>query len=123
MNKHNVDECSFKEHLLHNTIKLMQVGETIRNPTSEHHMKWIGQSYNEGIIRHINLGIISIIWLDNYDEACCLYKAICSHLKPQYITFYQRVVDVGFLDKWWILENKMKDYDVNDVGFSNVEDE
>ncbi|XP_076634611.1 mitochondrial import inner membrane translocase subunit Tim29 [Colletes latitarsis] len=120
MNKYKPDECSFREHLLQYTMKVMQVGESVRNPISEHHVKWLGQCYSEGIVRQLNLGLITIIWLDNYDKACTLYKAICPHLKPRYLTFHQRVVDVGCLDKWWVLESKMKDYDINDVEFSNV---
>ncbi|XP_076236028.1 mitochondrial import inner membrane translocase subunit Tim29 [Calliopsis andreniformis] len=120
LNKHNPDESSFREHLLQNTMKVMQVGEPTRNPISEHHVKWLEQCYNEGIVRRMNLGILSLIWLDNYDKACSLYKAVCPHLKPRYITFYERVVDVGFLDEWWLLKNKMKEYDVNEAEFANV---
>ena len=123
LNKHNPDECSFREHLLQNTIKVMQVGAPTRNPISVNHLKWIEQCYNEGIIRQMNLGIISLIWLDNYDKACSLYKAVCPHLKPRYITFYQRVVDIGFLDNWWLLERKMEDYDINETEFTNVQNE
>ncbi|XP_006612790.1 mitochondrial import inner membrane translocase subunit Tim29 [Apis dorsata] len=118
--RHNPDECTFKENLLQNTMKIMQVGEAIRNPISEHYVKWLGQCYNEGIIRRMNLGIISLIWLDDYDNMCSLYKTVCPYLKIQYLTFHKRVIDFGLLDKWWILENKMKDYDVNETEFSNV---
>ncbi|XP_024222921.2 mitochondrial import inner membrane translocase subunit Tim29 [Bombus impatiens] len=120
LRRHNPDERSFKEHLLENTIKVMQVGEAIRNPKSEQYLQWLSQSYNEGIVRRLDLGIVSLIWLDNYDKMCSLYKVACPYLKTQYLTFYQRVVDIGFLDKWWILENKMKDYDVNEAQFSDV---
>lgn len=98
----------------------MQVGESVRNPKSECHVKWIGQCYNEGIVRRMNLGVISLIWLDDYDKMCFLYKAICPHLKVEYLKFYERVIDVGFLDKWWILESKMKDYDINEAEFDDV---
>ena len=30
-----------------------------------------------------------------------------------YLDFYDRIVDVGWLGKWWILEEKMKDRDIN----------
>lgn len=98
----------------------MQVGEAIRNPMSVQYVQWLGQCYNEGIVRRMNLGIVSLIWLDDYDEMCSLYKAVCPYLKTRYLTFYQRVVDIGFLDKWWILENKMEDYDVNEAQFSDI---
>lgn len=120
LHRHNPDECSFKEHLLQNTMKIMQVGEAIRNPISEQYVQWLGQCYNEGIVRRMNLGVVSLIWLDDYDKMCSSYKASCPYLKTRYLTFYQRVVDIGFLDKWWILENKMEDYDVNEAQFSDV---
>lgn len=118
--RHNPDETMFREQLIQSSIKLIQVGEPIRNPVSVQHIKWLEQCYNEGLIRRINLGILSLIWLDNYDRDCFLYKAVCSYLKPRYITFHERIVDVGFLERWWLLERKMKDYDVNEAEFSVV---
>ncbi|XP_076756409.1 mitochondrial import inner membrane translocase subunit Tim29 [Xylocopa sonorina] len=123
LSRHNPSECTFKDHLMQNTMKIMQVGEPIRNPVSEQYVKWLAQCYNEGIVRHMNLGVISLIWLDDYDKMCTLYKAVCPYLQVRYVTFYQRVVDFGFLDKWWVLEKKMKDYDVNEAEFSNVQTE
>ncbi|XP_034936752.1 mitochondrial import inner membrane translocase subunit Tim29 [Chelonus insularis] len=113
----NPDECSFREALLQNSMRLMFVGENNRNPVSVEHIAHMTQCFNENIIRRANLGIISFIWLDNYSNHCCQYKSLCPYLKPQYINFYERIVDVGFLSKWWILEEKMKDYDVNDNEF------
>lgn len=101
-------------------MKIMQVGKSVRNSMCENYVQWLGQCYNEGIVRRMNLGIISLIWLDDYDKMCSLYKTVCPYLKIRYLTFYQRIIDIGFLDKWWILENKMKDYDVNEAEFSNV---
>ncbi|XP_035743695.1 mitochondrial import inner membrane translocase subunit Tim29-like [Vespa mandarinia] len=111
--KHNPDEDSFREHLLENAIKLMQVGETIRNEISVQHVEILEKYYNEGIVRRFSIGILSIIWLDNYDKECSLYKAVCPYLKPRYLNFYERIIDIGFLDRWWILDRKMIDYDIN----------
>lgn len=120
-NRHNPDETLFREQLIQSSIKLIQVGEPIRNPVSVQHIKWLEQCYNEGLIRRLNLGILSLIWLDNYDRDCSLYKAVCPYLKPRYLTFHDRIIDVGFLEKWWLLEKKMKDYDVNEAEFSVAE--
>ena len=95
----------------------MQVGHSIRNPKSEKYLTWVEQCYNEGTIRRLNLGIVSFMWLDNFDSASAVYKAICPYLKPRYVTFQQRIIDVGFMDNWWILEHKMRDYDVNESEF------
>ncbi|XP_011860964.1 PREDICTED: uncharacterized protein C19orf52 homolog [Vollenhovia emeryi] len=117
-NRHNPDETVFREQLVQSSMKLIQVGEPIRNPVSVQHIKWLEQCYNEGLIRRLNLGVLSLIWLDNYDRDCSLYKAVCPYLKPRYATFHERIVDVGFLEKWWLLESKMKDYDVNEAEFN-----
>ncbi|XP_012277450.1 mitochondrial import inner membrane translocase subunit Tim29 [Orussus abietinus] len=117
LSKHNPDEVSFRDAVIQNASKLVQVGEMVRNPASTEHLMWIEQCYNERTIRCLNLGIMSLIWVDNYDKMCALYKATCPYLQPRYITFHQRIIDVGFLDRWWILEDKMKDYDVNEAQF------
>ncbi|XP_032683480.1 mitochondrial import inner membrane translocase subunit Tim29 [Odontomachus brunneus] len=116
---HNPGEISFRDNMIKYNLKLMLLGEPIRNPVAVKHIEQLQQYYNEGIIRRINLGISSLMWVDNYDEKCSLYKAVCPYLKPRYVTFYNRIVDIGFLDKWWVLENKMKDYDVNEAEFNN----
>ncbi|XP_025155700.1 mitochondrial import inner membrane translocase subunit Tim29 isoform X2 [Harpegnathos saltator] len=116
---HNPDEVLFRDNMIKYNLKLMMLGELIRNPVAVKHIEKLQQYYNEGIIRRINLGISSIIWIDNYDQDCSSYKAVCPYLKPCYITFYNRIIDIGFLDKWWVLENKMNDYDVNEAEFNN----
>ena len=95
----------------------MQVGRFIRNPMSEKYVTWVEQCYNEGIIRRLNLGIVSLMWLDNFDSTTAVYKATCPYLKPRFVTFYQRIIDIGFVDKWWFLEQKMKNYDINEAEF------
>lgn len=119
-NRHNPDETAFKHQLMKEAFKLMLLGELVRNPVSTQHVVSLEKCYNEGIIRRLNLGVLSLIWLDNYDRDCSLYKTTCSYLKPRYVTFYERIVDIGFLDKWWILEKKMENYDVNDAEFNAV---
>ncbi|XP_051171405.1 mitochondrial import inner membrane translocase subunit Tim29 [Leptopilina boulardi] len=117
LSQHNPDMSSYRDQLLNNESKLTQVAQHLRNSESENYVTWVEQCYNEGIIRELNLGIISFIWLDNYDENSAVYKAKCSYLKPQYLTFYKRIIDIGFMDKWWLLEDKMHDYDVNIAQF------
>ena len=112
---HNPNEVSFRDQLINSALKILQVGEPIRNLDSVYYVKWLEQCYNEGIIRRINMGIISIIWLDNYDKCCSIYKSVCPYMKPEYFTFHRRIVDIGFLDTWWNLKNIMLNYDVNDL--------
>ncbi|XP_033215689.1 mitochondrial import inner membrane translocase subunit Tim29 [Belonocnema kinseyi] len=117
LSQHNPDTSSYRDQLIQNEAKLMQVGRFIRNPVSENYVTWVEQCFNEGIVRRLNLGIISFMWLDNFDRATAVYKATCPYLKPRYLTFYQRIIDIGFMDRWWLLEEKMHDYDVNQAEF------
>ncbi|XP_014213601.1 mitochondrial import inner membrane translocase subunit Tim29 [Copidosoma floridanum] len=109
----NPDEVIFRDQLISNTLKLVLISEEVRNPISASYLKWLQQNLNEGLIKRLNLGIISFLWLDNYDSKCVAYKATCQYLKPEYSTWNRRVIDVGFLNNWWILNNSMKDYDIN----------
>lgn len=115
--QHNPDVGSYRDQLVNDESKIAQVTHPLRNPESENYVTWVEQCYNEGIIRRLNLGIMSFIWLDDYDERSSVYKANCSYLQPRYLTFYQRIIDIGFMDKWWLLEKKMEDYDVNIAQF------
>ena len=100
-------------------MRIVPVGESIRNPTAVEHIKYMDECYNMNTVRRMNLGIFSLIWIDNYDSTCAHYKATCKYLKPRYLTFHERIVDVGILDTWWNWESKMKDYDINEEEFKH----
>ncbi|XP_012260310.1 mitochondrial import inner membrane translocase subunit Tim29 [Athalia rosae] len=123
LSKHNPDESSYRVLLLESSNKLMLVGKPIRNPVSVGYIQSIEQCYNEGIIRRFSLGILSFIWLDNYEKECAHYKARCSYLKPQLLGFHHRIIDIGFMDTWWVLEEKMKDFDINEEEFNHPSDD
>lgn len=115
--KHNPDEETYRNDLLMNAFILMQVSENIRNEESVKHIELIERFFNEGILRRTNFGIFSIIWLDNYDRDCFLYKAVCPYIRLHFLEFFERIIDIGFLDRWWIMEKKMMNYDINDKEF------
>lgn len=102
-------------------MRVIPVGESVRNPVAVKHIKFLEKCYNENVVRYMNLGILSFIWVDDYDNTCANYRATCSYLRPRYMTFYQRIIDVGFLNRWWISEEKMRDYDVNEEEFKNLD--
>lgn len=111
--KTNPDEFSFREQLINYANELSLVGELARNPVTDEHFLFIESCYNAGLVRRLSCGAFSVMWIDNYDKACAVYKSSCSYLKPRYLTFYERIIDVGFLNKWWWISNVMADYDVN----------
>ena len=51
--------------------------------------------------------------MDNYDEGMGLYAARCDYLQPSWTDMRHRVIDVGFLGRWWIADTKMEMSDVN----------
>ncbi|XP_014226298.1 mitochondrial import inner membrane translocase subunit Tim29 [Trichogramma pretiosum] len=111
--QHNPDERCFKEQLVRSEEKLLSLGEPLRNPSSVYYVKWLHQSENEGTIRVLNCIFFSLLWLDNYDQRVAVYKAQCDALQPGLLDFHKRIIDIGFLDYWWVLENSMIDYDIN----------
>lgn len=112
--KHNPSETDYIEQLRTYNTKMVLMDPVCQNKVSSQYLTFVERCYNEGIVRRLNLGIVSLLWLDNYDRALCLYKATCSFTQPELITWHQRIIDVGFLDKWWKIEEKMIDYDIND---------
>ncbi|RZF40451.1 hypothetical protein LSTR_LSTR013913 [Laodelphax striatellus] len=111
--KKNPTEQNFRDAVVvgHNDVIL--VSKQIRNPACYEHLSFIESCYNTGLIRSFSFGIFRIVYLADYDKALGLYKAQCQYLQPQYLTMYNRILDIGFLDKWWFISKKMEDYDVN----------
>lgn len=115
--KHNPSECDFTEQLREYNNKMVLVDPVCHNSTSSQYLIFLERCCNEGIIRRLNIGLCSVMWLDNYDRAINLYKATCSYTQPELLTWHKRIIDIGFLDKWWQVKRKMIDYDINDDNF------
>lgn len=112
-NTHNPNLQSFRANFLQCANELSLINETLVNPQSLNHIKYIEECYNQKLVRHFNLGIASIIWIDNYSYECDLYQSNCKYLKVPYSKFMERIIDVGFCNIWWVTSRKMLDYDVN----------
>lgn len=112
--KTNPDEFTYVDQLTRATTDLTLLSATIRNPESANLVRNIQRLKNEGLLRCFSFGIFSIIWLDNYHSDCSIYSSQCSFLKPKYLTFHERILDVGFFGDWYFLKKGMIDYDVNE---------
>lgn len=75
---------------------------------------------NEGRLRHLSLGVLTLVYYTDFDPDVALYEAQCSNLSVPWREFPQRVLDVGFAGRWWNLNSKMKDYDVNEGEFQHL---
>uniref|UniRef100_A0A182PH27 Mitochondrial import inner membrane translocase subunit Tim29 n=1 Tax=Anopheles epiroticus TaxID=199890 RepID=A0A182PH27_9DIPT len=111
---HNPSETDFYDQFRRAYNQLSLVHQTCQNPIASQHLTFLERCHNEGILRRLSLGVVSFLWLDNYDKGLAIYKAVCPYLQPRYLTFHERIIDVGFNGKFWVLERKMIDYDINE---------
>lgn len=112
--KHNPTETDFIGQLRKNINEIVLVDPVCQNPVSSQYLTFVERCYNEGIVRRLNVGIFSLLWLDDYDKTLRLYKATCSYTQPELLKWHKRIIDFGFLGTWWNIEKKMKDYDINE---------
>nr|XP_046271692.1 mitochondrial import inner membrane translocase subunit Tim29 isoform X2 [Scatophagus argus] len=114
------DRSSFEAALLERSIQLGLLSPWIRNATSDGHVQNLVKLRNQGQLSHISLGLLSLVYRRDYDPDVTLYEAQCSNLSVPWRELPQRVLDVGFVGRWWILDSKMKDYDVNEEEFKHL---
>lgn len=110
----NPNDISYRESVIKNSHRVFLLGTAIRNPACVEYLKLIETYYNQGRIQRISLGLCSFIVLNSKSSNTALYRENCEYLQPSYLSMISNnILDVGFLDKWWIMERKMLDYDVN----------
>lgn len=116
----NPDRFSFEAALLERSSQLGLLSPWIRSASSDGHMQSLLKLRNEGRLRHLSLGVLTLVYHSDFDPDVALYEAQCSNLSVPWREFPQRVLDVGFAGRWWILNSKMKDYDVNEGEFQHL---
>ncbi|CAH2087514.1 unnamed protein product [Euphydryas editha] len=113
LSKNNPNEIDFRDNMKRVTNDVILVSEECRNPESIEYLRFIQRCYNEGVIHYRTLGIVSVMYVSELNDSCDLYKAHCSYLKPSYLSILSRIVDIGFMGKWWNTYIKTTNYDVN----------
>ncbi|XP_073350451.1 mitochondrial import inner membrane translocase subunit Tim29 [Pagrus major] len=114
------DQSSFEAALLDCSGQLGLLSPWIRNATSDGHVQSLVKLQNDGRLRHISLGLLSLVYRADYNPDVTLYEAQCSNLSVPWRELPERILDVGFVGHWWILDSKMKDYDVNEGEFKHL---
>ncbi|XP_019769948.1 mitochondrial import inner membrane translocase subunit Tim29 [Dendroctonus ponderosae] len=109
----NPDLKSFRSKYIESANNLSLVPLTLANPRSVEHLKHIERCFNRKFIRYQNLGLFSIMWVDKRSKECDSYESNCSYLKVPFWNVSSRILDVGFLNVWWIISRQMLDYDIN----------
>ncbi|NXY17266.1 TIM29 translocase, partial [Atrichornis clamosus] len=65
-------------------------------------------------------GIVALAGVDPHGRDPALYSALCPHLRPRAWDLRGLLLDVGFLGRWWLLEEALRDCDVNEEEFRNL---
>lgn len=111
--KTNPDEQSFYDSLIKCITCLSMIGDPIRNPTSEQHIQFLTRCHNQGLLRKTDLIFFTLMWVADHSNDCAIYASQCKYLQPKYITFHERIIDVGVFGTWWNMKRKMIDFDIN----------
>ncbi len=110
----NPDEIHYRESIVNKSNEMIFIGKPIRNPSAEEYLNTIELHYNRNQIKRISFGLFSVIIYNHKTETSGLFKDNCKYVQPTYLEIVKNnVIDIGFWNKWWILETKMTDYDVN----------
>lgn len=111
--KTNPDNNNFIEQLKgsENSVALVQLES--QNPKTTEYLKMLNRHRNDETLRITSIGLFSLMWIDDFAASLSTFDAKCEYLQPQLKTFHERIIDIGWANKWWNLEKMMKDYDVN----------
>ncbi|XP_051570920.1 mitochondrial import inner membrane translocase subunit Tim29-like [Myxocyprinus asiaticus] len=116
----NPDDASFETSLLETSNRLALLSPWIRSGTSDGHVQSLVKLQNEGRLRYASLGIASLTYYTDYDPDSSLYEARCSAISVPWAELPKRILDVGFAGRWWVVDHKMKDYDINEEEFKHL---
>jgi len=112
-NKTNPTLEEYRTHFVENNLDLLQVSDSIRNRNSVNLQNYISKAFNAHLIRRNNYGLFSIIWVDDFAPELGGFAARCEYIQPGFTDLRSRLVDIGFLGRFWISSRKMVDFDVN----------
>uniref|UniRef100_A0A452QMV1 Translocase of inner mitochondrial membrane 29 n=1 Tax=Ursus americanus TaxID=9643 RepID=A0A452QMV1_URSAM len=113
-------EAAFEEALLDASGTLLLLAPATRNRASEDYVQRLLWLRGRGRLRHVNLGLCALVYEAPVDAEASLYQARCRYLQPRWADFPDRILDVGFVGRWWVLAARMRDCDINDEEFQHL---
>uniref|UniRef100_A0A8D2JGJ9 Translocase of inner mitochondrial membrane 29 n=1 Tax=Sciurus vulgaris TaxID=55149 RepID=A0A8D2JGJ9_SCIVU len=113
-------EAAFEEALLDASGTVLLLAPATRNRDSEGFVQRLLWLRGLGRLRHVNLGLCSLVYEAPFDSQASLYQARCRYLQPRWVDFPGRILDVGFVGHWWVLGARMRDCDINDDEFLHL---
>ena len=110
----NPNEHDLREQLLESQNNLSSVPPTLQNRNSCEYVLTLSELKNQKLLNYQSFGLFSVLYLTDWPKECCLYLNQCQYLRPKFISYVDRIVDIGFVNKFRLLDTRMTDYDVND---------
>lgn len=108
------DYSSYVSAVVKYSNEICQCSEPSRKPTAYKHITEIIHLNSDNYLRYVNLGVVAVVIRRNSSADVKMYNETCAHVQPHWWTVFNRIIDVGFWRKWYLLEKKMVDFDVND---------
>ncbi|XP_054163010.1 uncharacterized protein LOC128960879 [Oppia nitens] len=110
----NPNEKDLTQQLVECHNLLSAVPKSITNTNSCDFVLYLNQLVNEKLLIHQSFGFFSVLYLSDYPEDCCLYENQCPYLRSTIKSYiFDRIVDIGLIGKYRLLDTKMIDYDIN----------
>lgn len=110
----NPSEVDFRNKLRFYSNEMGTLPESMQKQQSKDHLLQVERLYSAGRVRRLNIGVASLFYRHDNNSELKTYQANCSYTGSDLLSFRDRIVEVGFLDRFWILNKEMKDYDVNE---------
>ena len=112
--KKNPDTHTYTDEVLWYSNEISQCSQQTRNQDAHTYISDIVNMKCTGRLQHVDLGFFSVVVERPFSEGCHTYSETCTYLQPRWSDYWNRVVDVGFWNRWWILKQQMADFDVNE---------
>ncbi|XP_031346567.1 mitochondrial import inner membrane translocase subunit Tim29-like [Photinus pyralis] len=111
--KHNPNLVNYRASFVNYANELSLVHPSLQKVEAASTVDRIGKCFARDVVRRLNLGIASVIWIDFHNRTCKNGESTCPYFQMQSYEIKDYIVDVGFLDRWWFLNSCMADYDIN----------
>ena len=106
------DADSYSDLITCNTNVICLISPKLRNRAAQREIFYLKQLQDEGRISTFPVGPCRIAYIRRTPLSNRLYSLNCKFLIPSNLKFYNRILDVGFMHKWWYIDRAMIDFDV-----------
>ena len=111
----NPDERDFRQQLIESQNNLSSVPKPLQNRNSSDFVLSMTELKNQKLLNYQSLGLFSVLYLSDWPKRCDLFVNHCQYISPKISSyFFDRIIDIGFVNKFRLLDINMTDYDVND---------